>query len=543
MNFAIVQFLSRSTERYSVIKNKSKTGIDLFASALARAAQKPAIHYFDSTLTFADLDELSNGLANYFAHSNIGKDDRVALYLQNSPHFVIAALAIWKLGAICVPVNPMNRERELAFILGDCLPNAVVCDGDLIGEVAKSMEPATRPKLIVRVAQTEFQTRNDPRIFRPEHETAGVGVAFAGIRAPPTMVSPVSGPDDIAMLMYTSGTTGAPKAAVIRHSAFVFNASAFPKAAGLSAGDAVLGIAPLFHITGFVACFGTALVLAAPLILTYRFDAGVVLEAIERWQPVFVVAAITAYVAFDHYPKAQRASFESLQKMYSGGAPVPAAFVERFEERFGRYIHNCYGLTETAAPTHIVPFGERAPLSENGVLSVGRSADGVASKVIAEDGMSVSGIAGELVIAGPMVAKGYWNNAPESLECMRSDGFRTGDIAIVDQTGWFYIVDRKKDMIISSGYKVWPREVEDVLYGHPAIREAAVVGVADAYRGETVKAVLSLRSGAAASAEEIIAYCRARMAAYKYPRIIDFVDELPKTASGKILRRAVRDRA
>jgi long-chain acyl-CoA synthetase len=267
-----------------------------------------------------------------------------------------------------------------------------------------------------------------------------------------------------------------------------------------------------------------------------------VLDAINEWQPKFVVAAITAFIAILNHDAASRERLACLEKLYSGGAPVPASFVERFEAKFGHYIHNCYGLTETAAPTHIVPFGSRAPTSGGvGVLSVGRLAPGVRASVVDESGATVTaGAPGELVIQGPMVSPGYWQNPTETAASMRPDGFHTGDIAFLDEDGWYYIIDRKKDVIISSGYKVWPREVEDVLYTHPSVREAAVVGIADPYRGEAVKAFVSVRPGAVVDEAELVDFCRTRMATYKYPRSIQILDDLPKTATGKILRRALR---
>jgi long-chain acyl-CoA synthetase len=518
------------------------SALEIFKSAVRRGAEHPAIRYFDGSMTYREIDQLSDSLADHLRKADIHPGDRVALYLQNTPHFIIAAVAAWKLGAIAVPVNPMNREREVSLILGDCRPKALVCLGDLFDAVVSKIDAALVPPKVICVAGGEFQSRFDARVLAPSRSSPACRItAFSELEPESWQAGTPLLESDVAMLVYTSGTTGLPKGAVITHGAFSFNSKAFCEIAQLSMGAPVLGIAPLFHITGIVCCFGTAMRLAAPLILTYRFEPAVVLDAIKEWQPKFVVAAITAFIAIFNHEAASPQALASLEKLYSGGAPVPASFVARFEAKFGHYIHNCYGLTETAAPTHIVPFGSRAPVSGDGVLSVGRSAPGVVASVVDDHGaVAAEGVPGEMVIEGPMVSPGYWENPAETASFMRPDGFHTGDVAFRDVNGWFYLVDRKKDVIISSGYKVWPREVEDVLYTHPCVREAAVVGIADPYRGEAVKAFVSVRPGTEVDEAELIDFCRARLAKYKYPRSVQILSDLPKTATGKILRRSLR---
>jgi long-chain acyl-CoA synthetase len=231
-----------------------------------------------------------------------------------------------------------------------------------------------------------------------------------------------------------------------------------------------------------------------------------------------------------------------MTKVLSGGAPVFPAVVERWEGLTGNYIHNAYGLTETTSPSHVGPFGSRAPVDPtSGALSVGVPVSNTVVRVVDDDGRDLPvGEVGEIVIRGPQVVPGYWNKPEETAHALPEGELHTGDVGFMDADGWFYLVDRKKDQINAGGYKIWPREVEDVLYGHPAVREAAVVGVPDSYRGETVKAVVSLKAGAELQPDELIAFARERMAAYKYPRVVEVVDELPKTVSGKILRRELR---
>jgi long-chain acyl-CoA synthetase len=327
------------------------------------------------------------------------------------------------------------------------------------------------------------------------------------------------------------------------HANVVFNAQVYRDWMHLGDDDSVLAIAPLFHITGLIGHVAVAMLAPMPLLLFHRFDPGVALDLIERHRPTFTIGAITAFIALLNHRSAADRDLSSLVKAYSGGAPIAPATVEAFEERFGAYVHNAYGLTETTSPSHLVPFGSRAPVDpDSGALSVGVPVFGTHVAVVDDDGRELPpGEIGEFLTSGPQVVPGYWHKPEETAHALPGGALRTGDVGFMDERGWFYLVDRKKDQINAAGFKVWPREVEDVLYGHAAVREAAVVGVPDEYRGETVKAFVSLKDGAEAKEAELIAFCRERMAAYKYPRSVEFVDELPKTATGKILRRELRD--
>jgi long-chain acyl-CoA synthetase len=283
-------------------------------------------------------------------------------------------------------------------------------------------------------------------------------------------------------------------------------------------------------------------------VLAYRFEPSMMLETIRDERATFTVGSITVFIALMNAPDAangaQRDALASLTKIWSGGAPIPPSTVKAFQAQFGQYIHNIYGLTETTSPSHGVPSGATAPVDDtSGALSVGVPIFNTVVRVVGDDGRELPpGEVGEIVTSGPMVVPGYWNKPEETEHALPGGALHTGDVGYMDAAGWFYLVDRKKDQINAGGYKVWPREVEDVLYQHEAVREAAVVGVPDAYRGETVKAYVSLRPGQTATAEELIAFCRQQMAAYKYPRQVEFLDELPKTVSGKLLRRELRDR-
>ncbi|MCC6920584.1 MAG: AMP-binding protein [Alphaproteobacteria bacterium] len=523
----------------------------IFRAAAGRAAEKPAVQYFDATLSYGDVDRDSDALAAALGRRGFRAGDRLAIYLQNVPDFVIAMLAAWKAGGIAVPVNPMNRERELGILLADARPAALVCHDTLHRDVVANLDEAGRalvPETVIVTSPADWQRRNDPRLFRdvqpvdrPGTERMQALLARHRGEAPVQAAAPKSG--DTAFLVYTSGTTGLPKGAMNTHGNLAFNAQIYRDWCGLTEGVGVLGVAPLFHITGLVGHILAAFITASPLALAFRFDPGVMLDAAQERRPGFTVAAITALMAMMNHPDATAGHLESLKTIYSGGAPIPPAVVEQFRAKFGHYIHNIYGLTETSSPTHATPLGREAPVDPNsGALSVGVPISGAEVWIAAEDGSAAPvGEAGEIVSSGPMVVPGYWNKPAETAASMKPDGFRTGDVAFMDEAGWFYLTDRKKDMINAAGYKVWPREVEDVLYTHPAVREAAVVGVRDDYRGETVKAAVSLKAGAKLEPADLIAWCKPRMAAYKYPRQVVILPELPKTPTGKILRRELRD--
>jgi long-chain acyl-CoA synthetase len=282
-----------------------------------------------------------------------------------------------------------------------------------------------------------------------------------------------------------------------------------------------------------------------PMVLGFRFEPATINRLAERHRCTFTVMAITAFTAMANDPTITECDLSSLTRAYSGGAPIAPSIVERFEREAGPYIHNIYGLTETTSPSHAVPFGRRAPVDQaSGALSVGVPVFNTVARIVGDDGNDLPpGEIGEIVTSGPMVVPGYWNRPDATRQTLPGGELHTGDVGFMDADGWFYLVDRKKDMIVAAGYKVWPREVEDTLLRHPAVREAAVVGVPDEYRGETVWAYVSLRAGAPTTPDELIAFCREQMAAYKYPRRVEVLPELPKTPTGKLLRRELREHA
>lgn len=516
--------------------------------AVAEAPDRAFLTYFDARLSYRETDALTDSLAAHLAGRGVRRGDRVAVLLQNSPHFVLAVLGAWKAGATVVPVNPMYKSAEVAHVLRDAEVTALVCSDRAWESYLRDTAAGSPVRTVLTACERDFQTRDDTRVLaferlpRPADTDDLAAVARQGGKAP---ADRDPRPGDIALISYTSGTSGTPKGATNTHANIMHNAERQRTGLGLPDAPVYYALAPLFHITGMVCQFGACLAGVGTLVLTYRFEPGVVLEAFAEHRPHYTVGPSTAFMALAAHPAATREHFASFVNISSGGAPVPPALVERFRERFGPYIRVGYGLTECTAPCASVPPGLEAPVDPgSGTLSVGLPGADTLVRVLDDRGEEVPlGEPGEIVVRGPQVVPGYWRRPDATAETFPGGELRTGDIGFMDPQGWLYVVDRKKDMINASGFKVWPREVEDVLYTHPAVREAAVVGVPDGYRGETVRAYISLRPDSDTDPDELAAYCKERLAAYKYPRQVEILPDLPKTASGKILRRELRSRA
>ncbi len=526
-------------------------GLDMFLTTVREAPEQPAIHYFDSTITYGELNHRSTALAAALKEQGVVKGDRVALYLQNIPQFLISLYGIWKAGAIVVLCNPMFKQKELEYHLDDSGAKGLVCLESLYETVARGTIGNTKVQFVITTNELDYvgdgpvpallssskKQRFDTTLDLQELLTRFNGASLEM----PSLTS-----TDVAFLTYTSGTTGKPKGAMNTHANVVFNATVYQQWIQLGRNDVVLGVAPFFHVTGLIGHIAVSALVGMPLIMFYRFDPAETLRLIEKWHATFTVGAITVFIALMNHPDIKTRDLSSLKKVYSGGAPIPPATVENFQAATGTYIHNIYGLTETTSPSHGVPLGVQAPVDpDTGALSVGIPIPNTICRIldIATGKDLPPGEVGELITQGPEVVAGYWQKPEETSNAIRDGYLYTGDVAKMDTDGWFYIVDRKKDMIIVSGYKVWPRDVEDTLYLHPGVREAAVIGVLDEYRGETVKAYVSLKSGFEdkVSPEELIAFCKERLANYKYPRQVEIRDELPKTTTGKFLRRELRN--
>lgn len=528
----------------TTVQDRPPSLLAAFRAHVECAPQSPALAYFDTVITVAELNAASDALAAALADGGFDPGDRVALYMQNMPQYVIALLATWKLAGTAVPVNPMLTPGEIVKLFADATPRVLIALDELHTTALAEALLASSVRRTITTSALDWQHAGDPRVLPATrlavNATEDLHALIAGHtgRRPPPRV-PLG--EDVAVITYTSGTSGKPKGAMNTHDNVATGGQAYCRWFELDSSDAVLGVAPLFHVTGLTGHIAAAMTAGAPLLLCNRFHPEVVADMIRRYRPTFTVGALTVFIAIaESGPTAE--DLASLTKIASGGAPVPAGIVARFKNRFGSYIHNVYGMTETTAPMLAVPMGADAPVDpQTGALSVGKPMLTAQVAVLDDDGQPVpAGQVGELAVAGPQVVPGYWRQAEQTAAAFCGQWLLTGDVGYVDGDGWFYLVDRKKDMIVASGFKVWPREVEDVLYTHHAVREAAVVGRPHPYRGETVKAFVSLRDEAAVGAEDLIAFCRDRMAAYKYPREIEIVDTIPKTATGKILRRLLR---
>ncbi|GGT75860.1 hypothetical protein GCM10010272_19030 [Streptomyces lateritius] len=541
--YATMPWLAQLTDAQRAPITPPPTVLHAFRAAAARAPEHPALAYFDGRLGYRETDALSDSVAGCLAARGVEHGDRVAIMLQNSPHFVLALLGAWKAGATVVPLNPMYKSGEVGHALRDSGAVALICSDRAWEAYLRDTAADTRVRVALTACERDLQTRDDPRVLGFERVPTEVDdlltVARAGHPAP--LGRELDG-DDVALISYTSGTSGTPKGALNLHRGIIHNAERQRTGHPVPEGAGYFALAPLFHITGLVCELSACFANAGTLVLAYRFDPGVVLDAFVEHRPAYTVGPSTAFMALAAHPGAGRDHFSSFLVISSGGAPVPPALVEKFRAGFGPYIRNGYGLTECTAPCASVPPEKEAPVDPaSGTLSVGVPGPDTVVRILDETGAEVPfGEQGEIAVRGPQVVPGYWG-LPEATAQTFPDGeLRTGDIGFMDEDGWLYVVDRKKDMINASGFKVWPREVEDVLYAHPAVREAAVVGIPDPYRGETVKAYVSLRPGAVVDPVELSAYCEQRLAAYKYPREVEILPELPKTTSGKILRRELR---
>jgi long-chain acyl-CoA synthetase len=446
----------------------------------------------------------------------------------------------------------MLGASELRHVLRDSGACGVVCLEALAPTVAAA-DDAGQVRFLLTTHEHDFLPDGEPlpaplRDLTPPRADAEARLLTSIERGraldpmPPAELDPAAP----AMLTYTSGTTGVPKGAISTGANVLASCGLWHDALALDESDVVLALAPLFHITGFVGHMAIALTRGASLVLFHRFDADEAWRTVEARRATVTVAAITAYIAMLASPAREGRDLSSLRVVATGGAPVPAPVVEDFRAATGLDLLNMYGLTESTSLAIGVLPGQVAPVdAASGALSVGKAVGDTALRIVdvktGED--APDGAPGELLLRGRQVTPGYWGRPEASAEALADGWLHTGDVAVRDADGWVYIVDRIKDMIVASGYKVWPREVEDVLYAHPAVAEACVVGVPDAYRGETVCAFVVLASGARATPEELRAFAQQRLAAYKYPRRVELVDALPKTATGKVLRRVVRERA
>lgn len=524
---------------------RSESLVDAWRARVAAHPDGVAVRYFDGVLTAAQLDEESDALAVGLLDRGVRRGDRVGIYLQNIPQYAISMLALWKVGAAALLLNPMYRGQELRHLVDDAGTVGMICADNTAPETAETLE-GTSVGWFVTTSDLDYQSRNDPRVFVDTHRApTRVGEDMADVvarhrgRQPPRLA--LDG-DDLAIVAYTSGTTGAPKGSRNSHANVLAVARTYGDFVGIVDGDVVFAVAPLFHITGAVINAVVALLRDCALVFGNRFHPEVTLDAFVEHGVTFTIGSITVFNALYRVPTASPEHFASVKTLYSGGAPIPPATVRKFEDRFGHYIHNAFGMTETSSGVVAVPPGVRAPVdAESGSLAIGIPLPLVEARVVDERGDELpAGTPGELELAGPQIISGYLGRPDDTAKTFPGGRLRTGDVAIMDADGWIHLVDRLKDQINVSGYKVWPREVESVLHEHPGVYEAGVTGEPDDYQGERVVAYVALNPGAAATESELVAFVGERLAAYKRPRRVHIVDAIPKTLTGKIRRADLR---
>jgi long-chain acyl-CoA synthetase len=516
-----VETIERSSERGWGRAVESKYGtkmsnlaLKLVASA-ARIPDRTATFTGEETMTYAELDSASARLATLLQREGIGVGDRVGVMLPNIAAAPIAYYGIWRMGAIVVPMNPLMQGREVQFYLSNTDAKALIATPGFAGAATEGAEGAGAKLWLVDDAELARLTEE-----LPEH---GESV--------PRDAS------DTAVVLHTSGTTGTPKGAELTHGSLGSNRDVIvQRLLKLTDDDVVLACLPLFHVFGMTCAMNAAIAAGAGLSLVARFDPATAIERIRRDRVTILEAVPTMYSALlsvaDQFPPEATAS---LRTCVSGGAALPVAVLNDFEKTFDAIILEGYGLSETSpAVTFNHPDADRRP------GSIGTPIEGVQVRLVDENGNEVpAGSPGEIEVKGPNVMKGYWN-LPDATDAAIKDGwFSTGDIAILDDDGYYYVVDRKKDLIIRGGYNVYPREIEEVLYEHPAVAQVAVIGIAHDSLGEEVGAAVVLKADIATAAEELRQFVKARVAAYKYPRRIWFVDSLPTGPTGKLLRREV----
>jgi fatty-acyl-CoA synthase len=515
-----------------------------------RYPDKPFIVFYDTVLTFAEFFEQAERLAGFLeGRCGVRKADRVLLLMQNSPQFVIGYYGILRANAVVVPLNPMNLTQEILRYANDAGASTLIVSQELYSRVEPLLGKSSLKNVIVAAYSDylrEPTTLNLPEVVAaPRSAISGPGVTLwtdalaAGLKPGPL----TAGPDDLCVMPYTSGTTGVPKGCMHTHRTVMHTLVAGMRWFSMQPETTLMAVAPLFHVTGMQGGMNGPLYVGHTLVMLLRWDRNVAAQCVQRYRVASWTAVPTMIQDFFANPDIGRYDLSSIRRLSGGGAAMPAAVAQRLLD-MGVTYYEGYGLSETMAATHLNP-PERAKKQCLGIPIYG-----VDSRVVDPDSLRelAAGEVGEIVTHGPQVFLGYWNKPEETAQAFVDiDGkrfLRTGDLGRVDEDGYFFMVDRLKRMINASGYKVWPTEVESLMYQHPAILEACVIGTPDAHRGETVKAVIVPRPEwrGRIDAQQVIEWCRENMAAYKCPRIVEFVESLPKSGAGKIMWRELQER-
>jgi len=515
-----------------------------------RYPDKAAIVYYGTTLTYAALEREVEALAGYLQQRcGVGRGDRVLLYAQNCPQFIIGYYAILRADGVVVPVNPMNKSEELAHYIGDSDARVAIAAQELHVEIEPHLAQGGIEHCVLAAYSdylrepTDLHLADFIRAPRVDPRRAGVTPWSDALAAGCVAQQSKAGPDDLAVLPYTSGTTGRPKGAMLTHSNLLATSTGGCAWTQTSSEAVQLGVLPMFHVTGMQSNMNIPIQLGACTVLMTRWDRGVAAELIQRHKVTSIIGITTMIVDFLANPDLGKYDLSSIVRIGGGGASMPEAVAARMEQVLGMPFIEGYGLTETTAPSHANPV--HRPKRQCGGIPYfdtdSRVIDPVTFKELGPNEV------GEIITHGPQVFRGYWKQEKATADAfIEHDGkrfFRSGDLGYYDDEGYFFITDRLKRMINCSGFKVWPAEVEAMLYAHPDIQEACVIAARDPRRGETVKAVVVLKAAARGRTEPaaIVAWAHGKMAAFKAPRLVEFVEALPKTATGKIFWRKLQE--
>jgi len=515
-----------------------------------RYPEHTALFFLGKSITYRELLHLCYRFANVLREQGVSRGERVALMLPNSPQYVLCYYGTLFAGAVAVQTNPLYAHHDLQHHLADCGAETIVCL-DLVYPRVKAVREGLPLKRVIATGIKDFlpfpknllyplvQKRKGPKVDVDWKKEPVDWLLPLLKKAAPAPITRVADMDEPAVLQYTGGTTGLSKGVMLTHRNLMANVTQCKEWVyrAVPGQEVMLTAVPMFHVYGMTVCMNYGLAMGAKLVLLPRFEIDQLLITIHKERPTLFPGAPTMYIAIINHPKLQQYDLTSINCCISGSASLPAEVQARFEELTQGKIVEGYGLSEASPVTHVNPIWERR---KNG--SIGLPWPDTECRIVDSEGAALPpGEIGEIIVRGPQVMKGYWNQPEETAAVLKDGWLYTGDMGYMDEQGYFYLVDRKKDVIVAGGFKVYPREVEEVLYEHPAVQEAVVVGIPDPYRGESVKAFLVLAAGRKADGKELDAYCRERLASYKVPREYEFRSELPKTMVGKILRRQLQD--